>query len=62
MVTITGITPFLWFDDQAEEAARLYTGLFDGSRILGSEQERNGESRRLSHLLTPVAGHATLSA
>lgn len=29
------ITPFLWFDDQAEEAARLYTSLFKNSRILG---------------------------
>jgi predicted 3-demethylubiquinone-9 3-methyltransferase (glyoxalase superfamily) len=27
------ITPFLWFDDQAEEAARFYTSLFDDSRI-----------------------------
>jgi predicted 3-demethylubiquinone-9 3-methyltransferase (glyoxalase superfamily) len=25
--------PFLWFDDQAEEAAALYTGLFPNSRI-----------------------------
>ena len=28
------ITPFLWFDDQAEEAAELYTSIFDNSRIL----------------------------
>jgi predicted 3-demethylubiquinone-9 3-methyltransferase (glyoxalase superfamily) len=27
------ITPFLWFDDQAEEAARLYTSVFPRSRI-----------------------------
>jgi len=27
------ITPFLWFDDQAEEAAKFYTSLFDNSRI-----------------------------
>jgi predicted 3-demethylubiquinone-9 3-methyltransferase (glyoxalase superfamily) len=27
------ITPFLWFDDQAEEAAQLYTSLFDNSKI-----------------------------
>jgi predicted 3-demethylubiquinone-9 3-methyltransferase (glyoxalase superfamily) len=27
------ITPFLWFDDQAEEAARFYTGVFPGSRL-----------------------------
>ena len=27
------ITPFLWFDDQAEEAAQFYTGIFKDSRI-----------------------------
>lgn len=28
------ITTFLWFDHQAEEAARFYTSLFDDSRIV----------------------------
>ena len=28
------ITPFLWFDDQAEEAARFYTSVFPDSRIV----------------------------
>lgn len=28
------ITPFLWFDDQAEEAARLYVSIFKNSKIL----------------------------
>jgi predicted 3-demethylubiquinone-9 3-methyltransferase (glyoxalase superfamily) len=27
------ITPFLWFDDQAEEAARFYTSTFKKSKI-----------------------------
>lgn len=27
------ITPSLWFDDQAEEAAAFYVGVFDDSRI-----------------------------
>jgi len=27
------ITPFLWFDTQAEEAAKLYTSLFKNSKI-----------------------------
>ena len=27
------ITPMLWFDSQAEEAARFYTSIFDGSKI-----------------------------
>ena len=29
------ITPFLWFDSQAEEAAKLYTSLFDNAKIEG---------------------------
>jgi len=27
------ITPFLWFDDQAEEAAKFYTSVFKNSKI-----------------------------
>jgi predicted 3-demethylubiquinone-9 3-methyltransferase (glyoxalase superfamily) len=29
------ITPFLWFDDQAEEAVSFYTSIFKNSRIVG---------------------------
>src|SRR6185295_7384684 len=36
------ITPFLWFDNQAEEAATLYTSLFPNSRI--TEVSRYGEA------------------
>lgn len=28
------ITPFLWFDDNAEEAARFYTSIFPNSKIV----------------------------
>src|SRR6266853_1041658 len=28
------ITPFLWFDGQAEEAASFYTAIFDNSKIV----------------------------
>jgi predicted 3-demethylubiquinone-9 3-methyltransferase (glyoxalase superfamily) len=28
------ITPFLWFDNQAEEAAQFYTSIFKNSKIL----------------------------
>ena len=31
--TPAGITPCLWFDDQAEDAARFYTSVFKNSRI-----------------------------
>jgi predicted 3-demethylubiquinone-9 3-methyltransferase (glyoxalase superfamily) len=27
------ITPFLWFDDQAEEAAKFYTSVFENSKV-----------------------------
>lgn len=33
MPTIQRITPCLWFDDQAEEAARYYVSIFKNSRI-----------------------------
>jgi len=36
------IRPCLWFDDQAEEAARLYTGIFPNSRIVATS--RYGEA------------------
>jgi predicted 3-demethylubiquinone-9 3-methyltransferase (glyoxalase superfamily) len=41
MADIQKITTFLWFDDQAEEAAKLYTSLFDDSRIV--HVQRHGE-------------------
>ena len=34
MQRVQRITPCLWFDDQAEEAARFYTGIFPNSRIV----------------------------
>ncbi len=33
MQSIQKITPCLWFDDQAEEAAEFYTGIFPNSKI-----------------------------
>ena len=33
MPTTAKITPCLWFDNQAEEAAKFYTGIFKNSRI-----------------------------
>jgi predicted 3-demethylubiquinone-9 3-methyltransferase (glyoxalase superfamily) len=32
-VSILSITPFLWFDDQAEAAAKFYTSIFHRSKI-----------------------------
>ena len=36
MAALHKITPCLWFDDQAEEAARFYTGIFPNSRIVST--------------------------
>ncbi|MCU1481873.1 MAG: hypothetical protein JWQ19_2659 [Subtercola sp.] len=36
------ISPFLWFDTQAEEAAELYVGIFDNSRIVSVSRYPEG--------------------
>lgn len=36
MASLQRITPCLWFADQAEEAARFYTGIFKHSRIIAT--------------------------
>ena len=33
MTITSGISPCLWFDDDLEEAARFYTGIFPNSSI-----------------------------
>ena len=51
------VTPFLWFDDQAEEAAELYVSVFNGRP--GS----SGDSEillMLATLLAKMKGTATL--
>ena len=39
---LTRITPFLWFDHQAEEAAKFYTSIFENSKI--GKVVRNSEA------------------
>ena len=41
---IQKITPFLWFDNQAGEAAKFYTSVFKGSRITESRNLSNTPS------------------
>ena len=41
------ITPCLWFDNQGEEAAKFYTGIFKNSRIVNVA--RYGEAGREVH-------------
>lgn len=38
MASISKIHPFLWFDGQAEEAARFYVSIFPNSRIVHVEK------------------------
>ena len=42
MAQLQRITPFLWFESQAEEAARFYTSVFKDSRII--KQRRYGDA------------------
>jgi len=37
-----GITPFLWFNDNAEEAVKFYTSLFPDARILSISRLEGG--------------------
>ena len=52
------ITPFLWFDDQAEEAVSLYTSIFKNSKILGTtrygEEAAKAASRPKGSVMTVV--------
>jgi predicted 3-demethylubiquinone-9 3-methyltransferase (glyoxalase superfamily) len=38
------ITPFLWFDDQAEEAMNFYVSIFKNSKVLGVSRGPNGKA------------------
>lgn len=38
------ITPFLWFDDQAEEAMQFYTSIFKNSKVLSVTPGPNGKA------------------
>jgi predicted 3-demethylubiquinone-9 3-methyltransferase (glyoxalase superfamily) len=47
MTAVKPITPCLWFDNQAEEAARYYTGIFKNSKI--GAISRYGEAGKEVH-------------
>ncbi|QDE41344.1 VOC family protein [Luteibacter pinisoli] len=50
------ITPFLWFDTQAEEAATFYTSIFPNSRIVAtthySKEAAEASGRALGSVMT----------
>ena len=43
-MTVSSITPFLWFDTQAEEAAKFYVSLFPNSKVEYSSPGPNGKA------------------
>ncbi|NRR30767.1 VOC family protein [Oxalobacteraceae bacterium] len=51
MLSVQKITPFLWFDDQAEEAVEFYTSIFPQSKILTIS--RYGEAGQEVHRRVP---------
>jgi predicted 3-demethylubiquinone-9 3-methyltransferase (glyoxalase superfamily) len=51
MAELKPITPCLWFDNQAEEAARYYTGIFKNSKL--GTISRYGEAGREVHGQAP---------
>jgi predicted 3-demethylubiquinone-9 3-methyltransferase (glyoxalase superfamily) len=46
------ITPFLWFDNEAEEAAKLYTSLFPNSKILNLSRYPEGSPGPAGQVMT----------
>lgn len=52
------ITPFLWFDDQAEEAMRLYVSIFKNSKVVSVTPGPNGKAMSVQFELDgqPIMG------
>ena len=48
------ITPFLWFDSQAEEAAQFYTSIFPNSRIVSTTRYGEGAPMPKGGVMTVV--------
>lgn len=58
------ITPFLWFDDNAEEAVQFYTSIFKNSRITSVTRygdEGRGEPGKVMVIPFEIAGQAFLA-
>ena len=61
------IPPFLWFDNQAEEAMNFYVSIFKNSKVLGCQsfivptlQRGNAVPDALRHLTKQRVATATL--
>ena len=56
MTATPKISPFLWFDGQAEEAARFYVSVFPGSRMLGVEEVTAGPAKGSAFVEFEIGG------
>ena len=56
MAKFQKITPFLWFDGQAQEAAELYVSLFPDSRIISSSPLTTGPAEGAALVSFILAG------
>jgi predicted 3-demethylubiquinone-9 3-methyltransferase (glyoxalase superfamily) len=57
------VTPHLWFDKEAHEAAELYCSIFPNSRILGDEKWENSGpdgSQTISQVTFEVCGQRVI--
>jgi predicted 3-demethylubiquinone-9 3-methyltransferase (glyoxalase superfamily) len=54
MQPLQKITPFLWFDTQAEEAAKFYTSIFENSRIDGITRYDEASAKAAGRLVGSV--------
>src|SRR5436305_5795976 len=52
MITMPKITPWLWFDTEAEEAANFYTSVFKNSRITNIARYGEAGPRPASTVMT----------
>lgn len=51
-MTISGVTTYLWFDDDAESAAELYVSIFPDSRITSVSHYGEGAQKPAGSVLT----------
>jgi predicted 3-demethylubiquinone-9 3-methyltransferase (glyoxalase superfamily) len=51
-IRVNGITPFLWFADQAEEAMNFYISTFAGSKVIGVMRDEVGVGGPKGRVLT----------
>lgn len=50
-MAVVGVRTFLWFDDQAQQAAEFYVGLFPDSRITSVSHYSEGSQRPAGSVL-----------